>query len=612
MIHTLILGFDAFDPRVFERLHEQGRMPNLGRFVDRRGYSRFEVANPPQSEVSWTSIATGLNPGAHGMFDFVHRDPASYTPYVSLLPSQQRFGVTRFIRPHHATTIFDMAAERGYPATSLWWPATFPARLESPVRTLPGLGTPDLLGRLGVGTLYVSNPDLPEKLGKTPVFRLKVEGRGRYAQHLFGPVQQKRGSRHTLAVPFQLQVYDERSASLGVSAHVVPLTLGAWSPILELEFKVNRFVSLRAIARAILTEVSPTVKIYFLPIQLHPLGSVTPYGSPNSFVKRTWQSAGPFLSLGWPQDTTALEDGCINDDQFVALCESIHAARVRVLMHNLQDFKEGVVASVFDCLDRLQHMFWRDRPDIIDGWYVQLDHFVGDVMANSNVTSEGKGRLVILSDHGVERVDYKIHLNRWLIDNGYMMTANEATAGDLTGVKWDTTRAYAIGLNSLYLNLAGRERDGVVSADHRRDLCDDIRRRLLSWRTPDGNPVVREAWHNDEVYSGPLAQYGPDMIIGYSPGCRASSETGLGAWSSVPLETNQDHWSGDHCFDHRSVPGVLFANQGLAHLSQPSYRDIPILTVGAEPQARDLPPPPSVDEDDAEAIEQRLRSLGYL
>ena len=76
-MHTLIIGLDAFDPGIVERMFEAGKLSNLRKFVSRDGYARCAVVNPPQSEISWTSIATGLNPGGHGMFDFVHRDPAS-------------------------------------------------------------------------------------------------------------------------------------------------------------------------------------------------------------------------------------------------------------------------------------------------------------------------------------------------------------------------------------------------------------------------------------------------------------------------------------------------------------------------------------------------------
>ena len=176
-MRVVIIGLDAFEPRRFERLYEEGRVPNLARYVDVNAYARFAVSNPPQSEVSWTSIATGLNPGGHGMFDFVHRNPANYALNVSLLPTKSGFGGTQFAEPFSAKTIFDQAVSQGYPATALWWPALFPARVKSPVRSLPGLGTPDLLGRLGVGTLFTTNKDLAKENGrKTPVAILEKVG----------------------------------------------------------------------------------------------------------------------------------------------------------------------------------------------------------------------------------------------------------------------------------------------------------------------------------------------------------------------------------------------------------------------------------------------------
>jgi predicted AlkP superfamily phosphohydrolase/phosphomutase len=610
-LHTLILGFDAFDPNMFESLHERGLVPNLAKLVGMRGYARLGVANPPQSEVSWTSIATGLNPGSHGMFDFVHREPSTYALFLSLLPTQRRFGVTRFVRPYSATTIFDVAANRGYPATSLWWPGTFPARPDSPVRTLPGLGTPDLLGRMGVGCLYSADPDAPEKMGKTPVRRLVREGAGRYHQRIIGPSRKKRSGQETLTVPLHVEVKDERRAVLTIGPRSLDLWLGVWSPILELDFRVNRFISVRAITRVILTAISPTTTLYFLPLQLHPLRPLWPYGTPRSFVRRTWNSCGSFLTVGWPQDTTGLEDGCITDDQFLALCTSIFSARAKVLLYHLEQFREGVLASVFDTLDRIQHMYWRDRPAIVEVWCRKLDALVGDVLQRFPVTAGGARRLVILSDHGFHRWDYVVHLNRWLLDHRYM-TAAPGNSGDLKQVDWTQTQAYAIGLNSLYLNLEGREGQGVVPGVQRRDVCERIRSELLRWVGPDGRPVVQNLWLNEQVFVGPLAEYGPDLLVGYSPGYRASPETGLGGWQSSALEANQSHWGADHCFDPRSVPGVLFVNRDLADLPHPSYRDVPRLTVDAEPDSTSSGPPPSVGGEDAELIEERLRSLGYL
>src|ERR1700690_3459767 len=85
---TVILGFDSFDPATFERLQSAGRMPNLTKLVEQGGYARLGGCSPLQTEVSWPCIATGVEPGSPGIFDFVHRDPETFFPYVSILPSK--------------------------------------------------------------------------------------------------------------------------------------------------------------------------------------------------------------------------------------------------------------------------------------------------------------------------------------------------------------------------------------------------------------------------------------------------------------------------------------------------------------------------------------------
>ncbi len=609
-MRTLILGIDAFDPLRFERMHEQGLLPNLSRFVARQGYSRFSVANPPQSEVSWSSIATGLDPGGHGMFDFVHRDPRSYHLYASLLPTAKTLGGLQFVRPHRAKTIFDIAAEQGYPATSLWWPATFPANRASPVRTLPGLGAPDIQGRLGVGSLYSTNPDLPEKQGKTPVFPLASKGVSHYSGALMGPTKAGRQGAQPVELPFELRVTDAAHAHLLLAGQVIPLTLGQWSPILEVRFKMGLLLSAHAITRLVVTQLRPHVQLYALPMQLHPLHALWPYGSPASFVKDVWQAAGPFLTLGWPQDTTALEDGCISDEQFLALCDEIENARLKVLLHVLDGFDEGLLASVFDSLDRIQHMFWKQRPDLIEQWYRKMDGFAGQILARAE--RQGRPlRTLLISDHGFADLDYKVHLNRWLLDNGYL-SAPPTPSGGLKDAAWGRTTAYALGLNSLYLNLQGREGQGSLPPDQALAHREKLRQDLLRWRSPDGRQVVNQVYMKEEVFHGPLTAFSPDLLVGYAPGFRGSAETGLGEWKAQDLEANTDHWAADHCYDAERVPGVLFTSGSVASGRQPSFRDIPALAIDAAPDANGGGPPPAPSDEDAEKVEERLKSLGYL
>jgi len=611
-MYTLIIGLDAFDPNIFENLSNSGKLPNLNRLMKQGGYSRFEVSNPPQSEVSWTSIATGLNPGEHGMFDFVHRDPASYALEVSLLPMKRGIGGFEFVRPYQSRTIFDAAADRGFPATSLWWPATFPAQPDSPVRSIPGLGAPDIQGRLGVGTLFSSDLDLPDKMGKTSVLKLKKLSNNRFESKLLGPqIGTKPGDSNAM-LPFELKKVDSTAVELHFERQVHRLRLGEWSPIIELKFKVSWLVSVHAITRVVVTSLEPEVQAYFLPLQIHPLHPIWRYASPASFTKDAWNSSGPFLTLGWPQDTTGLEDGCISDELFLALCDSIFEARSRLLFHLLGNFREGVLASVFDSLDRIQHMFFVRKPDVIEKWYIRYDQLIGRILHLPMMNKEKSPRLLVVSDHGFNRLDFKVHLNRWLIDKGYLAVQPGENKPDWKSIDWSYTRAYAIGLNSLYLNLANREKLGTVTPTERRATIETLQKELQAWQDSQGRPVIQNARLNEQVFAGPLAERAPDILVGYNPGYRASAETGLGGWADESLAPNQDHWEADHCFDASSVPGIIFSSNGLKDFSSPNYQDFPILAIDVAPDRRGSRPPPKLDAQDQELVEERLKSLGYL
>lgn len=611
-MRTLIIGLDAFDPGIFERLADQGKLPNLAKFMQAGGYKRFKVANPPQSEVSWTSIATGLNPGGHGIFDFVHRDPTSYTPVVSLLPTKQGIGGTQFVPPTTARTIFEHTVRQGFSATSLWWPATFPARPELPVSSIPGLGTPDILGKLGVGTQYTREGVKSGDHIKTRLEKLSQVSRSHYRGELHGVIKKTRDGAQETKLDFSLDIKDDKTAQLVLGKQAIILKEGVWSPIIELTFNVGFMIKVRAITRVILTHSQPEPRLYFLPLQIHPLHSHWNYAAPKSFVIKTWKSCGPFLSIGWPQDTTGLEDGCITDEQFLDLCEDIVSTREKILRFHLQNFQEGLLAAVFDTLDRLQHMFWRDRPDIVEQWYVKLDGLVGRVVEMLSSPGLKGTNLVIVSDHGFTNFDYKVHLNRWLIENGYLTALENQVRGGLTQVDWSKTKAYALGLNSVYLNLQGREGQGIVKVSEVEELVNKLGQDLTSWMGPENKAVVSQAYSRAESLQGPLTSYGPDILVGYAPGYRASQQTGLGAWEENPLQPNTDHWGADHCIDPTFVPGVLFSSKGLGDIGEPSYLDFPKLAVGEDIDSRGATPPPTTGGEDREVLEERLKSLGYL
>ena len=66
----MVLGSDGMDPRILDQLIRDGRMPNLKALAEKGGYARLGTTIPAESPVAWSSFATGMNPGKHGIFDF--------------------------------------------------------------------------------------------------------------------------------------------------------------------------------------------------------------------------------------------------------------------------------------------------------------------------------------------------------------------------------------------------------------------------------------------------------------------------------------------------------------------------------------------------------------
>src|SRR5262249_8824806 len=155
------------------------------------------------------------------------------------------------------------------------------------------------------------------------------------------------------------------------------------------------------------------------------------------------------------------------------------------------------------------------------------------------------------------------NLNALLKDLGYprLLPGRDGNSPEFADVDWSHTRAYAVGFNSIYLNLAGRERAGIVPAAKAADTCADIIRALEA--TADGetgrHPTPR-VHLGTEAYGGLRSADCPDLIAGYARGYRGSFPSASGRVSGAPIEPNRSFWSGDHMMEPSEVPGVLLSS----------------------------------------------------
>jgi predicted AlkP superfamily phosphohydrolase/phosphomutase len=141
-------------------------------------------------------------------------------------------------------------------------------------------------------------------------------------------------------------------------------------------------------------------------------------------------------------------------------------------------------------------------------------------------------------------------------------------------IDWSQTTAYGLGINGLYLNMKGRERDGLVEPGEQREaLLQELITRLEAVTDVDGKRVIRGVYRSDQIYQGSATGLAPDLIVGYYRGFRASWATCLGDLTTEVLLDNDSAWSADHCADALEVPGVLFSNRSIGGKS-PSLVDL--------------------------------------
>ena len=204
----------------------------------------------------------------------------------------------------------------------------------------------------------------------------------------------------------------------------------------------------------------------------------------------------------------------------------------------------------------------------IKSLYQKLDAIIGDLHDRYG----GKATIMVMSDHGFANFGRQFNLNSWLRDNGYL-NSRECTS-IMKDVDWPNTTAYGLGINGLYLNLKGRERDGIVEPGSQADtLKNELATHLMTVQDVDGKSVIRGVYRADSVYSGDATALAPDLIMGYRRGYRASWETCLGGLTPEVLLDNDSAWSADHCADALEVPGLLCCNRSIRSES-PSLIDL--------------------------------------
>jgi predicted AlkP superfamily phosphohydrolase/phosphomutase len=583
---VIVLGIDAMDPGFLERHWDA--LPNLERLRRAGDFKRLGTTIPPQSPVAWSTFTTGLNPGGHGIYDFVHRHPATMQPFSSMAetePPRRTLSLGPYVIPlssgevhrfRQGRAFWQILGEHGVPATMLRMPNDFPP-VACEGRTLSGMGTPDLRGTFGTFTLFTDDPR--EEQREVPGGRIVPVALqdDRASLVVEGPENTLRKDRRRSTVTLVVRRDPEHPAALfEVQDQRLILKEGEWSGWIHVRFPVLPIIkSAAGMFRLYARKLNPEFQVYVSPVNIDPAAPELPISQPSSYSRHLAEAVGPFYTQGIAEDTAALRAGVFSRDEYRAQTAEVAREHFALLERALQEMKDGLLFFHFLGIDQDSHMLWGSHEDELLTTYKRVDAEIGRVLAKALDAT-----VLVISDHGFSRFDRAVHLNTWLWKEGFLALDNPSNAGEaemFAHVDWSRTRAYALGLNALYLNLRGRERNGIVPPGTEADrLVDEIARRLEAFRDPaNGNPVTAAVYKAREVYRGQAVASAPEIVVGWAAGYRASWQTALGAVPPALVEDNKDEWRGDHCIAAHLVPGVFLSNRK-SRLPDPRLEDLTV------------------------------------
>jgi predicted AlkP superfamily phosphohydrolase/phosphomutase len=587
---VVVLGIDGLDYHLVRDLVAQGRLPNLARLGAAGQFTPLATSTPPLSPVAWSTFLTGLDPGEHGIFDFIHRHPETIESFLSTsrtVPPSRMLTFGRWQFPlaagrvellRHGTPFWEVLEQRGVETTIVRMPANFPPS-GTATRELSGMGTPDMLGTYGIFTLFTSRPEVFERQDVSGGMVLPVDVLdGVVRASIEGPPNPYLVTPVPTTVAFEAHVDQAKSAVkivIGDQAQV--LRVGEWGDWLAVELPLAPMTTLPGEVRFLLKGLAPYFELYASPINLDPFSPALPISSPEDYASELARVGGRFYTQGMPEDTRGMNAGVLKADELLAQARITADENLRQFDYVLGRFADGLLFYYFGHVDQVSHMMWRAMDPthpaytdadakyrhVVEDLYVQMDGVVGRTAAALGP----RDLLVVMSDHGFTSWRRSFHLNSWLRDQGYLVLRdpNAEDPGLFGNVDWTNTRAYALGLNGLYINVAGREKTGIVAPADRERVADEIAARLLATVDPaTGAPAVTKMYRREQVYKlAGVERIAPDLIVGYAKGTRSSDESALGGLPREVIVDNRDPWSGDHCMDHESVPGILLTSRAL-------------------------------------------------
>jgi len=597
---VIVVGLDGLDPELAERFIEEGKLPTLKKLKEEGCFRPLMTTVPSMSPVAWSSFQTGVDPSKHNIYDFLTRDPKNYLPALSSTDIRGdvkvlKIGKLRLPLPWGKSTF--KLLRKGVPfwkilgkhrifSSIIRVPITFPPEKFNGV-CISAMCVPDLRGSQGTFTLFTTEECSEEA---TQGVRVPVTMNGSCIRtEITGPANPLKDNNPPMTIPLIVEKEaGKREARITAGDETFTLQEKEYSPWIRLTFKAGAGMKVTGICRFYVMEFEPEFKLYMTPINIDPDKPSMPISHPFIYAVYLAKKFGPYATLGLAEDTWALNERAIDEEAFLKQAYLIHEEREKMMFDAIEKTKKGCVVTVFDATDRIQHMFMRyldpthpanrdkdteKHKNAIEDLYVRMD----DLVKRTLDKCDDKTVVMVISDHGFKLFRRGINLNSWLMQNGYLhLKDGKSESGEwFEDVDWSRTKAFSLGLTGIFLNLKGREAQGIVKPGEEEE---EVKRGIIEglsnlYDDEDQKQAIRDVFDSKKLFNGPFLVNAPDLLIGYENGYRASWDCAVGKVSEVVIDDNVKSWSGDHCIDPRIVPGIFFCNRKI-DTEEPRLMDV--------------------------------------
>ncbi len=369
--------------------------------------------------------------------------------------------------------------------------------------------------------------------------------------------------------------------------------LGGWTDWVQVDFEVMPMMAVSGWQRFYFKSFEP-LEVYATPIQIDPFAPATPVSTPDDAAAELAEAIGPYYTQGFPDAYISYKSDLLGTKDFVSQSDTVFAERREMMNYALDEFEGtgGLLFFYVGSLDLRCHMLWHTQDDEhphqepdaaeyegqIKRVYAQVDALLGEAMERLEQYPELE--LMVMSDHGFAPFRRKMHVNDWLVQEGYLVLKDGATTGSLLGltadsdVDWSKSVAYCIGFNGVILNRVGREEEGIVTDEQADALLAEMAAKLRLLED-GGQKVFRRVLPATEVFHGGRLAEAPDLQLGFAVGFGASDECATGEITGEGVMVDNDsRWSGSHLMDPEVVRGTLLTNRPHQLAKDPALEDV--------------------------------------